>query len=171
MDQRYYIISEVVAKDKTTWVTDKKGIKVGEKVIRPALTYIKPLLQNFVIESGKKMTTYYNNESKLRELIEYQKLSNHIIAIIDNKALEKDIIKYLAPLLYWNKNSLVEEDQVKQIEYIDNENNFGPKNSKPPKDIKVFERPKKEIYIKQKKKRPKCLEDDSKPTKKPGKDH
>lgn len=155
VDRLTYIISEAVVKDKTTWVTDKKGIKVGEKVIRPALTYVKPLLQNFVMECGQKIILNHTNGYELIELVEYQKLSNHIIAIIDNRSLEKDIIKYLAPLLYWNKNSLVEESKLKKIKYIDNkkENNIGPKNSKPPENVKVIKKPKKEKYIRQNKKK------------------
>jgi hypothetical protein len=117
VDRLTYIISEAVAKDKTTWVTDKKGITVGERVIKPALKYIKPLLQKFIVECGTEVMTDNVTDRRQMELIEFQKCASHIMVLIDNKVLEKDIIKYIAPLLYWNKNTLL-EDEVGNIESV-----------------------------------------------------
>jgi hypothetical protein len=165
VDRLTYIISEAVAKDKTTWVTDKKGITVGERVIRPALEYIKPLLQKFIMECGAEVMTDDTISSRRQaELIECQKLATHIVVLIDNKVLEKDIIKYIAPLLYWNKNTLLDIDTsditVKVIEHvkksknkpIKRNNNF--KSSKPVKNIKIINKPITEkTFVKQKNKK------------------
>jgi hypothetical protein len=162
VDRLTYIISEAVAKDKTTWVTDKKGITVGERVIRPALEYIKPLLQKFIMECGAEVMTDDTISSRRQaELIECQKLATHIVVLIDNKVLEKDIIKYIAPLLYWNKNALLDTDipdiKVKVIEHVKKsktnpvKKNNKLKSSKPVKNIKIINKPITEKkFIKQK---------------------
>ena len=54
----------------------------------------------------------------MTELIEYQKLANYIIVNIDNKNLENDIIKYIAPKLFWNKNSILEIDKYDKVKEI-----------------------------------------------------
>lgn len=151
VDRLTYIIREAAAKDKNTWITDKKGIKVGERVIKPALDYIKPLLQAFVV--GCKHDIVCNNYSghKIMDIVEYQKLSNHILTLIDNGVLEKDIIKYLAPNLYWNKNIQVESEKIKKIECDDIMSKI--KNSKPPKNAKIINVSKKKTHVKQRTKK------------------
>jgi hypothetical protein len=162
-----YLISEAVAKDKTIWVTDNKGIKVGERVIRPALNYIKPILQAYIKKCNKKIISGKIGEGKQMQLLEYQQLANHIIALIDNLALEKDIIKYIAPKIYWNKNSLLEADKttkIKEIKHVKKnksvKKNKQPKTSKPQKKIKIVNKPKTK-KIKKKKSKIVVVETDS----------
>ena len=66
--------------------------------------------------------------------------------------LEKDIIKYIAPLLYWNKNSTIENNSNK-VKQITNLKSNKIKSSKPPKIVKIVEKPKFNKGIKQKRKR------------------
>jgi S-adenosylmethionine/arginine decarboxylase-like enzyme len=128
VDRLTYIISEAV-KDKTIWITDKKGIKVGERVIQPVLKYIKPILQTFTKDCRTEITKDQISSSRQAQILEYQKLAAHIIVYIDNKELEKDIIKYIAPKLYWNKNTLLEIDKTDKIKHV--------KNKKSTKQVKT----------------------------------
>jgi hypothetical protein len=126
-----YIISEAVAKGKTIWVTDKKGIKVGDMVVRPALDYIRPILQKYIKECNKDIISNNTRGYTQSELLEYQKFASHIILSIDNNVLEKEITKYIAPQLFWNKNLLLETDKDGKIGEIKQ-----LRSLKPPKKIK-----------------------------------
>jgi hypothetical protein len=167
VDRLTYIISEAVAKDKTTWVTDKKGITVGERVIKPALKYIKPLLQKFIVECGTEVMTDNVTDRRQMELIEFQKCASHIMVLIDNKVLEKDIIKYIAPMLYWNKNTLLEDEvgNIKSVKakkiskLVKNDNKL--KSSKPIKHINIINPPKANKVVKQTRNATIVLSDDS----------
>jgi hypothetical protein len=105
-----YVIRDAVVKSKLTWLTDKKGLIVGERIIRPALEYIKPLIINFTKMYSKQIIPGKLRINKQMEILEYLKASNEIIVSIDNFVLEKEIIKYIAPIFYWNKNNLIECD-------------------------------------------------------------
>ena len=148
VDRLTYIIREAV-KDKDEWVADKKGIKVLDRVIRPALDYIKPMLKAYIFDCNKKTMSRKLSESKHIELGERQKLASHIIILIENKVLEKDIIKYLAPQLYWKKNAANNIKQIECNEDDSEEESAKYKTSKPPKSVKVIHPPKKDKYIKQ----------------------
>jgi hypothetical protein len=138
VDRLTYIISEAV-KDKTIWITDKKGIKVGERVIRPALDYIKPILQTFIKDCNNEIASDRNSNNRQTQLLEFQKYASHIILSIDNKSLEKDIIKYIAPKLYWNKNTLLDTEKtvkIKEIKHVKKRKSHKEKYLKPVKQPK-----------------------------------
>ena len=121
VDRLTYIISEAVAKNKTTWITDKRGLIFGERIVRPALDYIKPLLITYIQECNREIMNNDTSASRCTQILEYQKLASNVGVDIDNMMLEKDIVKYIAPKLYWNKNMLIEED---------NSNNSNNSNNK-----------------------------------------
>ena len=81
------------------------------------MTYLKSLLQTFITECKNEI----HNKPKIHtNLLDYQGLGNDIITIINNKTLEKDIKKYIAPLLYWNKNMLLKNTKSNKIKEIKN---------------------------------------------------
>lgn len=133
-----YIISEAVEKNKTTWTTDKNGIKVGELIVKPTLEYIKKLLQIFVQDCSDEIMSDNISASRCDRLGEYQKLSTNIIIHIDNNALKNDIMKYLAPRLFWNKTKTTKIKLLK-----DKSKSIKSKSSKPSMKDKIVTKPKK----------------------------
>jgi hypothetical protein len=144
-----YVIRNAVSDGRVIWSTDKNGIQVTTIVIKPILNYVKPILQKFNIDrSNEILNNPRLSNSKMIEISEYQKLAVQIIALIDNKTLERDIIKHIAPQFYWNKNSFTKQPT---IEYIEDKqivvkpkkiNHVKTRTSKPPTKDKVFVKPK-----------------------------
>ena len=112
-----YIISEAVKKNKTTWTKDKKGIKVVELIIRPALDYIKPLILTYIHECNIDVKSGKSNSQKL---LGYQHLAAELICKIDDKKLEIEIARYIAPLLCLNNNLLeiTSTNKIKEITHV-----------------------------------------------------
>lgn len=100
-----YINREMVD-NKPNWVIDKKGVKMTNIIIDPFLGYIKNLAQ----EEIKKITNRLDDEddSGLRERMVQQLTSlGKIVMDINSSVLSKDINRYLAPHLYFNKNNVL----------------------------------------------------------------
>jgi len=115
VDRLNFVIRELVDNYKKEWVKDKKGVKVAEKIIAPTLNYIKPLIKSFIKYCRDEITGINVTSSRQNEMGEYLRLATHIITLIDNKVLEKDVAKHMAPQLYWNKNALVAIENKRKI--------------------------------------------------------
>jgi hypothetical protein len=142
-----YVIRNAVTDGRIVWLTDKNGIQVTKIVIKPILNFIKPILKKFNLDCSNEIINNPKlSNNKMIEMSEYQKFSIQIVMLIENKTLERDIIKHMAPQFYWNKNlftkqsviEFIEDDVDKQIKKQKNINHVKVKTSKPLKKDKVF---------------------------------
>lgn len=103
-----YIIRDII-NNKQAWFTDKKGVRTNNYIIEPLLSYIKDIMNEFIINQSKIITNDMPDD--------YVKISKElhiaadIVICIDNKSLGGDIIRYIAPHFYLNN-----KDTVKLIE-------------------------------------------------------
>jgi hypothetical protein len=142
-----YVIRNAVSDSRVVWSTDKNGILVTEIVIKPILNYVKPILRKFNSDCSNEIINNPKlSNSKMTEISEYQKLTIQIIMLIENKTLERDIIRHMAPHFYWNKNYVVKQQPT--IEFEEDKQEIKQKKiktSKPPKKDKIFVKPKKTV--------------------------
>jgi hypothetical protein len=97
-----YIIKELLANNKSIWNHDYKGIKTKNYIINPLLKYIKDYIDEFWMQN---LDNFKN--LNLDELIKLQNVYQTIYKIkkdIDNDILGNDIVRYIAPHFYMNKN-------------------------------------------------------------------
>lgn len=94
-----YIINESYKNGKKNiWTYDKKGAKLKECIVEPALDYIREELVKYIDNH------VFNTEL----LILKRKIAiNEIIGIIDNDTLAKDIIRYIAPKFSIDKIKMI----------------------------------------------------------------
>jgi hypothetical protein len=138
-----YVIRNAVTDGRVIWSTDKNGIQVTEIVIKPILNFMKPILQKFNLDcSNEILNNTKLKNSKMIEMSEYQKLAIQIIVLIDNKSLERDIIKHMAPQFYWNKNSFTKQPTIEYTEDKQIEIKQKIKTSKSSIKDKIFIKPK-----------------------------
>lgn len=98
-----YINRELV-NNQPNWVIDKKGIKMTNIIIDPLLNYIKRLLQEDIVILKNEME--HNSENR-EDLLSKMIMLNEIIKNINNKVLSKEINRFLAPHLYFDKNNFI----------------------------------------------------------------
>lgn len=97
-----YIIREK-HNDSVEWAVDKKGIKVIDTVIKPFLCETRNLCTQYMSElnekikkaKGSKYQLYLNDTITLAE----------IVSKINNNTMAHDILKYITPHFYLNKES------------------------------------------------------------------
>ena len=84
-------------------------MKTKEYIIDPLLSYIKPLIKEYTIQQSYELhnLTDYQAKIMLNNLI----LANIIMKNINDGILSADIIKYLAPHFYLNK----EQEDIKLL--------------------------------------------------------
>jgi hypothetical protein len=102
-----YLIRDIIANNKVDWKIDKKGVKTNELLVAPLVDHIDKEIR----EHMSTLKIDYTSEMRIREAME---LINHTSAItksIEMNSLNKDVLKYIAPYFYLNKN-----DDVKTIE-------------------------------------------------------
>ncbi|QKF93853.1 zinc finger protein C2H2-type protein [Fadolivirus algeromassiliense] len=103
-----YIIRELINKN-TDWRVDKKGIKTTKFIIEPVLDYITEQLNEYIdsYDLGSRDKTTKKAVDDMMNL----KHSQEIKQLIQDKVLEEDILKYMAPYLYLVKGEelLLEE--------------------------------------------------------------
>ena len=99
-----YIIKELLVNNSSIWNHDYKGIKTKNYIINPLLKYIKKYIDEYWVNNLDSFKT-----SKISELNKIQNIYETLYKIkkdIDNDILGMDIIKYIAPYFYVNKNEL-----------------------------------------------------------------
>jgi uncharacterized C2H2 Zn-finger protein len=97
-----YIIREVVG-DDTQWIVDKKGIKIGQKIILPLLKKIHTTMMYYLKSDDIHRVTRMGEYSKKLSAI------FGIMNAVETKQLERDISTYISPYLqlsHQNKNNL-----------------------------------------------------------------
>lgn len=97
-----YIIRELFNKS-ADWRVDKRGIKTTQFIITPVLEYIIEKLEDYIEKSkiGKRSQTTKDVVDIMMNL----KHAREVIQLIEDKVLEDDILKYMAPHLYIVKNT------------------------------------------------------------------
>ncbi len=101
-----YIIREKNGK-KYSWTQDKTGILVGEYVIQPYLDYIVDLLKKAMVKLNEINTGIKMSVDKICKNNDTIKCYLEIKHSIDNKVLEREINKYIAPFFYFNQKEKI----------------------------------------------------------------
>lgn len=102
-----YIIKELLSDNKTCWNHDYKGVKTKTRIICPLLRYIKKTLNEYWMNNIDKFKMM---ETKKLESIQSTFITIHKIKKdIDNGLLASDVVKYIAPHFYMNRNDIDDE--------------------------------------------------------------
>lgn len=97
-----YIIRELINK-KPDWTVDKKGVKTTKYIIAPLLEYIRHLMADF-IENNRLENFLHDSEWRMKRRMDNLKAAGEICFNIKNKSLEEQILKYIAPHFYLDRN-------------------------------------------------------------------
>ena len=84
-------------------------MKTKEYIIDPLLSYVKPLIKEYTIKQSCELHNLTDFQSK--KMINNLTLANIIMKNINDGILSADIIRYLAPHFYLNK----EQEDVKLL--------------------------------------------------------
>ncbi|QKF94475.1 zinc finger C2H2-type protein [Fadolivirus algeromassiliense] len=104
-----YIIREIINNNNLDWKVDKKGIKTTKYIIEPVLKYISDKLIDYIKNSP--IGTKDDSTNKIMEMMMNLKHAQEINKMIDDKVLEDELLKYIAPHLYLVKgDDLLVED-------------------------------------------------------------
>jgi hypothetical protein len=115
VDRVVYIIRWLLTDNTIAWIPDKKGIVIREQIIRPGLDYVKNILKQFAQDCGKKHIEAHADDYGVNDQLEImntQKLTNEILSLIDNRVLEKDILKQISPAFFWKKQFISDQLQI-----------------------------------------------------------
>ena len=109
---------------KVDWKIDKKGIKTSKFIIEPILEYIdeqvREYIENFDIDYN--LNSVQEAERKMLKL----KSSTEILKNIEDKILNDQILKYIAPHFYLNKT---DAPTIINCNIENNENNINNNNN------------------------------------------
>jgi len=97
-----YMIRELIDK-KPDWLVDKKGVKTTKFIIEPLLEYIRQLMADF-IEENRLENFLHDSDWRMRRRMDDLKTAGEICYNIKNKILSEQLLKYIAPYFYLNKN-------------------------------------------------------------------
>lgn len=99
-DSRYtYILKELLG-DTSNWIIDKKGVKTTKYIINPLVVHVRKLLEDY--NKATDLSDLKSNKEKMDILIENSRALLDLVNDIDNKILEKDILKYISAYLRFN---------------------------------------------------------------------
>jgi hypothetical protein len=107
-----YIIKDLIDKKSSKWKIDKKGIKTKKFLINPVLEYIKNLLDNNKSLLLKKIKT--SDTSQYDIIFEKVKIITEINKEIKDNILCNDILKYISPHFYFDKDSIKKIKLIKK---------------------------------------------------------
>jgi hypothetical protein len=102
---RAVFIIKIVVDGECRWVVDPNGDMVINTIITPILKYIDTLIHKFNTVCFKKASVSIHVDEK-HEYTKYHEFSLQLRTIISNHTLEKDILKYIASQLHWDKNNI-----------------------------------------------------------------
>lgn len=98
-----YVIKEIIHK-KSDWLVDKKGIRTSKFIIDPLVAYIKNVIGNY-LETTENIDEYIHESAhKMKEILDKFRTAGEIMCDINNKVLQEQMLKYIAPYFYLNKN-------------------------------------------------------------------
>jgi len=98
-----YLIRDAIA-NKVDWRIDKKGVKTNEFIIVPVIDYVDKEVRSFI----STLRINYDNVAAIKEGIELVNVTAKILKIIETESLNNDVLKYIAPYFYLNKNCINE---------------------------------------------------------------
>jgi len=107
-----YFIKQLLKGGDSKWITDKKGVKFKEIVIRPLLDFVAELLNAYtpdMLEEIEKSRPIWSMEV----ILEYQTARTKILMAIDDHSLEDQILKYAAPYLFVDRSESSNNEIVK----------------------------------------------------------
>lgn len=93
-----YIIREIMTNKNLDWNVDKKGIRTSKCIIDPVLSYVRNSLTDFLRNASPG--TRANTTGEVVDIMMLLKETVEIMQLIDDKILEEDILRYMAPHLY-----------------------------------------------------------------------
>ena len=100
-DSRYtYILKELLG-DTSNWIIDKKGVKTTKYIINPLVVHVRKLLEDY--NKATDLSDLKSNKEKMDILIENSRALLDLVNDIDNKILEKEILKYISAHLRFNE--------------------------------------------------------------------
>jgi BED zinc finger len=98
-----YVIRELL-NDKSNWFVDKKGIKVCKCIIEPLLEHLIPIVQNYITKKSQDIALPSLDENHARRILLKLESAANILKKIQDQILANDIMKYITPFFYLNKN-------------------------------------------------------------------
>jgi len=107
-----YFIKQLLNDGGSKWITDKKGVKFKEIVIRPLLDFVAELLNAYtpdMLEEIEKSRPIWSMEV----ILDYQTARTKILMAIDDYILEDQILKYAAPYLFVDRSESSNNEIVK----------------------------------------------------------
>lgn len=105
-----YIIKELLANKKSIWNHDYKGTKIKTYIIDPLLQYIKKYIDDYWIKNIDSFKT--KNLDQINKMNNTYNVIYKIKKIIDNDILSTDIVKYIAPHFYMNRDKNEDTDII-----------------------------------------------------------
>jgi hypothetical protein len=104
-----YIIREIMHNQNLDWRVDKKGLKTSKYIVEPVLDYIDECITKYLKKS--KAANRSDSTNQAIKIMNNFADAGKILQMIEDKILEDDILKYLAPHLYVVKDDalLIEE--------------------------------------------------------------
>ena len=101
-----YIIRELMEKNYTNWIIDKKGTRVKEYIIDPLMRNITKLLLTYQHNKTVDFKKYAQKHNI--DLLDNYKTISDIFEEIEHKTLSEKILKYIAGKLYHNSKTLLD---------------------------------------------------------------
>jgi len=114
-----YIIKELLANNESIWNHDYKGVIIKMRIINPILKYIKEYINGYWVKNLHSFETCDINQ--LNKLNKIYTTIYQIKKDIDGDILGNDIIKYITPYFYINRNKEVNDNRIEY--FIDNDIN------------------------------------------------
>lgn len=102
-----YIIREIMHNKNLDWRVDKKGLKTTKYIIEPVLDYIGECLEEYLQKTkiGKRTDSTILIVNTMNNFTD----ANKILQLIEDKIMEDDVLKYIAPHLYVIKDDDINE--------------------------------------------------------------
>ena len=99
-----YIIKDLIDKKSSKWKIDKKGKKTKKFLIKPLLKHLKIILS----ENRELLLSLLknNNGIEIETLLDKVKTIFEVIKSIDDELLCNNILRYISPYLYFDKDSI-----------------------------------------------------------------
>ncbi|AYV81342.1 MAG: zinc finger protein [Harvfovirus sp.] len=105
-----YLVRELIGM-QPGWSIDKEGIKTGQYLITPILTYINDVLAKYM-KTQEKLIGGEDDVEILRKMSD----ASNLIKSIDDQSLIKETLKYLAPHFHLDQKSVTKRiDATKKI--------------------------------------------------------
>jgi len=98
-----YIIKQLLSNGDSKWITDKRGVKFTEIVIKPLLDFVDRVIKAYtpdMLEQVEKSRPVWSYEV----IAEYQAARIKLLMAIDDHTLENDILKHTAPYLFIDRS-------------------------------------------------------------------